>query len=72
MKFKKVPILLINNTTIKTATDEVQKVNKQANINISSQGIELETPVLVVQNLIYDIIAVSYTHLDVYKRQTQC
>ena len=56
MQFKKVPILPINNTTIKTATDELQKVNKQAYVNISSQGMELETPVLIVKNLIYDVI----------------
>ena len=41
VEFRKVPILPINNTTIKTATNEVQKVNKQAYITMSSQGMEL-------------------------------
>ena len=61
VEFKKVPILPINNTTIETATNEVQKINKQAYITISSQGMELETPVLVVKDLIYDVIIATDT-----------
>ena len=41
-QFKKVPILPINNTVIKTATEYQQTVNKQAYLNIVSQGTQLE------------------------------
>ena len=54
--FKKVPILPIKNAINKTATDDLQKVNKQAYIIITSEGMQLEMPMLVVKSLIYDII----------------
>lgn len=56
VQFKKVPILPVNNTVIKTTTDEQQRVNKQAFINIVSQGMQLEVSVLIIKNLIYDVI----------------
>lgn len=54
VSFKSVVILPINNTTIKTANDKLQKINKQAYRIVSFQGIDLEIPVLIVKNLIYD------------------
>ena len=54
-QFKKVPILPINNTIVKTATNDTQTLNRQAFITIISQGIRLEVPVLVIKDLIYDV-----------------
>ena len=72
----------VNHKIIKSATGESQIVEKQALITRYVQGEEIEITVLVVRKLVYGIIlevdklsklhatiAVSYTHLDVYKRQ---
>ena len=70
-QFKRTPILPVKNTMLTTATGDTQIIIicKQALISIFSQGIEIEVPVIIVKNLVYDVISVSYTHLDVYKRQ---
>ena len=56
-----IPTLPINNVTIIGATGRLNKtIRKQVSLEITSKGVALLMPFL----------AVSYTHLDVYKRQT--
>ena len=53
---KKVPILPVNNTIIKTATNGNQIINRQALVSITTQGVEIEVPVLLIKDLVYDVI----------------
>ena len=41
---------------VTTTTGHSQTICKQALITIFSQGMEIEVPVLIVKNLVYDII----------------
>lgn len=54
--FNKVPSLPVNQAMIKTATGEVQKVDRQIYVNVLVHGIELQKCVLIVKNLIHYII----------------
>lgn len=55
MHFNKALMLPINNIIIKTATDNLLKVNRQACITVLLQGMELEMCVNC-KNLIHDVI----------------
>ena len=60
-----IPTLPINNVTIIGATGRQNKtIRKQVSLEITSQGVTIPLPFLVASGL-----PVSYTHLDVYKRQ---
>lgn len=55
-RYKKIPILPLNNTVITTATGEKQRVSKQVMTKINVQDIEIEITALIVKNLVYDVI----------------
>lgn len=46
----------VGNTIIHTAIDNLHNIKTQDYINIHCQGMEIQTTVLIVPNLIYDVI----------------
>ena len=55
-QFKETQILPVSNTIVTTATGESQTICNQVLVTIWSQGMEVEIPVLIVKNLIYDVV----------------
>lgn len=55
-QFVNAPILPVNETDIHTGTDMKGKVNKQMYVYITNDEWSLKAPVIVENNLIYDVI----------------
>ena len=71
---KLLPTLPINNIVLIGATGRQNKtIRKQVSLNVISKGIAINMIFLITAGLPFNILvgcdAVSYTHLDVYKRQ---
>ena len=67
---EQIPTLPVNNMVIVGATGRLNKsVRQQVQIEVSSKGKVIPVVFLVAQGLPFKVMTVSYTHLDVYKRQ---
>ena len=65
-----IPTLPINNVILVGATGRQNKsIKKQVSLEMTSNGVTIPIGLLVASNLPMSILTVSYTHLDVYKRQ---
>lgn len=60
--FKQSPVLTVNNTQLQTAISTKEKIDKQIYVNIANDEWSWEIPVLVTDNLVYDII-IGISHL---------
>ena len=66
-----IPTLPVNNVILIGATGRQNKtVRKQVSLELESKGVTVNVICLVAIGLPLEI-SVSYTHLDVYKRQVQ-